>query len=447
MAPTVEQQISEDEQDIMESGVTLPGLSEDKRSESLTDVSDNNSAAKPKLGIWLRKFALRARRSYSIPTERRISKEERASVIGILTFHWISSLMSVGHARPLQPNDIWLISPKRQTKALADQLKEQFKKRVNEKSKRPLLGALYATFKFEFLLGGVCSLVAAVLQVTNSFVLKYLINFASKMFDAKMDSSVAKPNIGEGVGIVLAMAVSQLIQSGCRNQFLYRGMTVGGHARAVLVSLIFDKSLIISSRAKAGGRAQPEPNKGLAEIPANVKPGSLLEREWFVKVLGKQRRFKTSRRWSSKQAHESAVESGWDNGNIVNLMSVDTYRIDQASGLFHLSWTAPATIILTLALLVINIKYSALAGFGILLIIMPLLGLATSSLSARRKIINNLTDQRISLTQEVLVAIRSVKYFVWEKSFLDKIGSLRRREITSIQLLLAIRNGMVSSFA
>jgi len=59
----------------------------------------------------------------------------------------------------------------------------------------------------------------------------------------------------------------QMIQSLCTNHFIYRGMLVGGQSRAVLISIIFEKSMVISSRAKAGGKA--------------IKDGPSIERKYF----------------------------------------------------------------------------------------------------------------------------------------------------------------------
>ena len=46
----------------------------------------------------------------------------------------------------------------------------------------------------------------------------------------------------------------QMIQSLGTNHFIYRGMMVGGQARGVLISVIFEKAMNISGRAKAGGK-------------------------------------------------------------------------------------------------------------------------------------------------------------------------------------------------
>jgi ABC-type multidrug transport system fused ATPase/permease subunit len=90
------------------------------------------------------------------------------------------------------------------------------------------------------------------------------------------------------------------------------------------------------------------------------------------------------------------------------------------------------------------LTYSALAGFALLIIGMPLLTRAIKSLFVRRKAINKITDQRVSLTQEILSSVRFVKFFGWESSFVERLEAFRAREIRAIQVLMSIRNGIMA---
>ncbi|KAK5158137.1 ATP-binding cassette transporter yor1, partial [Cryomyces antarcticus] len=103
---------------------------------------------------------------------------------------------------------------------------------------------------------------------------------------------------------------------------------IGGQARAVLITVIFDKAMKLSGRAKAGGKSTEAP-------PKELKPGSSEEKKWFKKRLGKD---KDSKGKPDKAKGVSGDGQGWGNGRIINLMSTDTYRVDQASGMFHLIW-------------------------------------------------------------------------------------------------------------
>jgi len=310
-----------------------------------------------------------------------------------------------------------------------------FKRRVDNGQENPLRGALYDTFRNEFLLGGLCEGTAAIVQVLSPFVLRYLINFATEAYYAQ-HSGGPGPAIGHGIGLVIGVTALQMIQSVCTNHFLYRGMIVGGQARAVTISVIFDKAMKLSGRAKAGGKSHIKPEM---KAPQGMEAGSKEEKKWFKKKLGKE-----AKSPKDKTKGVSGDGQGWSNGRIINLMSTDTYRIDQASGMFHMVWASPVSIVLTLVLLLVNISYSALAGFALLIIAMPLLGRAIKSLFKRRKEINKVTDQRVGLTQEILQGVRFVKYFGWETSFLGRLRDIRRREISKVQFLLNIRNGIMA---
>lgn len=328
------------------------------------------------------------------------------------------------------------MNPNRKVDILSDKLQASFKRRAANGDKYPLLWAMHETFKFEFWLGGACQFISNILQVISPFMLRYLIAFASEAYTAAQEGLPA-PHIGKGLGLVFGITIMQMVQSLGTNHYIYRGMMVGGEARAVLISSIFEKAMKISGRAKAGGRSI----KSQEDEKDAQKAQDLVEQ-----AKGKKSK-KNSKPVGPKGAPDAGRGiagdgTGWANGKIINLMSTDSYRVDQASGMFHLIWTAPIACIITLILLLINLTYSALAGFGLLVIGLPLLTKAVKKLFVRRKAINKITDQRVSLTQEILQAVRFVKYFGWETAFLDRLAAIRNKEIRSIQILLAIRNAI-----
>ena len=308
---------------------------------------------------------------------------------------------------------------------MATQVKTSFNDRVAKGQNYPLLRALYETYFFEFWLGGGCQLMSSIMQVMSPFTLRYLIRFATDAYIAQTQGA-PPPNIGKGIGLVIGVTTMQVLQSLGTNHFIFRGMIVGGQSRAALIDLIYEKSMVLSGRAKAGGKALAE----IQEVAEDEKAG--------------KKKKKGKKGDPDAQAGVSGDGVGWSNGRVVNLMSVDTYRIDQACGLFHLIWTAPISCTITLVVLLINLTYSALAGFALLVIGMPILTKAIKALFIRRKAINKITDQRVSLTQEILQSVRFVKFFGWESSFLNRLEDFRGREISMIQVLMAIRNAIMA---
>lgn len=320
------------------------------------------------------------------------------------------------------------MNPNRSVVPLTDKMHESFRRRVKNGDKYPLLWAMHETFFKEFWLGGACQLCSTFTQVLSPFILRYLIQFATDAYIAQAEGLPAPP-ISKGIGLVIGVTLMQMIQSLGTNHFIYRGMLVGGMARASLISLIYEKSMVISNRAKAGGAE-------LEDTPAARSA---------QKEAMKDKAPKKGAGGPGPAAGPLMGDGlGWGNGRIVSLMSVDTYRVDQACGMFHMIWTAPIACAITLALLLINLTYSALAGFALLVLGMPLLTRAIKSLFARRKRINKTTDQRVSLTQEILGSVRFVKYFGWESAFIERLEAYRAREISAIQVLMSIRNAIMA---
>jgi hypothetical protein len=399
-----------------------------------TELDHTQHTTPPRKRKWSEKLnPLKSKVSPPVPKQRHPSREQRAGFFSVLTFQWISPLMHVGYQRPLEPNDIWVVNPDRSVDTMKRKLLQALEKRRGRTDYFPPLAmALYDTFPAEFWIGGICQGIGAVLQVMSPFTMKYLIAFAGRAYAAQVTGTPA-PHIAEGIGLVLGITAMQITQSMCINHFIYRGMLLGGECRSVLISVIFEKAMRISGRAKAGGQAvNQEPQK------PDLEPGSKEEKAYFKKKL------KEDKKRKGGKAGVSGDGQGWGNGRIVNLMSTDTYRIDQACGMGHMIWTSPMQIFLTLALLCINLTYSALAGFAFICLMMPMLARALKSLMSRRKVINQITDQRVSLTQEIVSSVRFVKFFGWETSFLKRVGEIRDREINKVSFLLSIRNGIMA---
>ncbi|PYI31475.1 P-loop containing nucleoside triphosphate hydrolase protein [Aspergillus indologenus CBS 114.80] len=327
---------------------------------------------------------------------RRVSGEHTASWLSQLTFQWMTPIMSLGYRRGLEANDIWEVNPQRQISRLAARFEASFQARNDRHEAQPLLVALHDTFRVEFWLGAFCVFCSSICQVMTPFVLRYLIKWVTAAYTDKADGDDSR-GFGKQIGLVFGIMGLQIVQSMGTNQFIYRGFMVGAQARSVLISAVFEKTLRLSNRARAG---------------------------------------------TSGDARERAVDNGWPPGRVMNMMSTDTSRIESACGMFHLLWVSPLTIFLALALLVINLSYSALAGLALLFAGIPLLTITMKKLIRRRRGINAVTDTRLSLTQEIMRSIRFVKLYGWERAFLQALQTFRHREVTRTQKLMALRNAM-----
>jgi ATP-binding cassette subfamily C (CFTR/MRP) protein 1 len=388
-----------------------------------TEVDDKRSRREGRKSRWMNFVTFRNRRSECpILTERQPSPETEAGFFSLLTFQWMASLMQVGYARSLDLTDIWQVNPHRSVPVMRARLSASFERRMQSGDKNSLRNAIYDTFRKEFLFGGFHSFAASILQVLSPFALRYLIQFVADAYTASR-GGLETPPISHGIAWVIGITLMQILQTLCFNHFLYRGMLIGGQSRAVLIALIFDKATKLSGRARVGGSSQEMP-------PSEIKLETEEGRRWMRKRIGRIRATKG--------------QPGWSEGRIMNLMSMDTSRINQGSIMIHSLWTSPVSICLALALLLVNITYSALPGVALLLLVIPLLAKAVKVMLARRKAITPITDLRVTLTQEILQSVRFVKYFGWDSAFLDRLDEIRKQELSRTRAMLTIRHAVTA---
>jgi len=82
-----------------------------------------------------------------------------------------------------------------------------------------------------------------------------------------------------------------------------------------------------------------------------------------------------------------------------------------------------------LGLLVANLGPSALAGFLVFIILMPIQAKIMKSLFQSRRKTMQWTDKRAKLLQELLGGMKLIKFFAWEIPFLSRIAGYRKREM------------------
>jgi hypothetical protein len=56
--------------------------------------------------------------------------EESASIWSLITFGWITSMLSLGYARPLETTDLWKLQDRRTAAVISDKILASFQKRT-----------------------------------------------------------------------------------------------------------------------------------------------------------------------------------------------------------------------------------------------------------------------------------------------------------------------------
>ncbi|KAL1925295.1 uncharacterized protein VTP21DRAFT_178 [Calcarisporiella thermophila] len=136
---------------------------------------------------------------------------------------------------------------------------------------------------------------------------------------------------------------------------------------------------------------------------------------------------------------EAEVSDRDETGRLLNLMTTDAERVSSLFNyLIALSMT-PLHIVLGTLFLYNVLGWSALIGMLALLLALPLQLVSSRAYSRLQKSLLQTKDARISLTSELLKAVRIVKFCAFERRFGDKILEAREKELKCYLHLFIIR--------
>ncbi|KAF8530145.1 ABC protein [Hysterangium stoloniferum] len=353
-----------------------------------------------------------------------------ASLWSVLTFAWITPIMTLGYQRPLQATDLWKMDPRREVSGLVKLLDDSWTKRVHQAKEwnakvkageiqptstkkafwavKALTGifregwrgeyasyidewghreaslawALNDTFGWQFWIAGAAKVFGDAAQLMGTLLVKAIINFGKEHFAAR-EAGEPGPNIGRGIGLAVGLFCFTCIFVVLQQQFFWRSMSTGVLARSALIASIYKRGVFLAPAAR----------------PAHP------------------------------------------NSSLLNHMSTDVSRMNYCAQWFHCSWTAPIQVIICLIILLAQLGPSALAGFCLFIVVTPIQERAMAYQFKIRKGSMRWTDQRASLVQELLGGMRVVKWFTYEKPFLKRLLFIRHMELKGIWWILLIRAG------
>lgn len=130
--------------------------------------------------------------------------------------------------------------------------------------------------------------------------------------------------------------------------------------------------------------------------------------------------YRKALRLSKKAVGETTV------GQIVNLMSNDINRMNNACLFIHDLWIGPIAAVLVTVIMYREIGYSAIFGTLYIICYIPFqswLGKRSSVLRLKTAL---RTDERLRLMNEIINGIQVIKMYTWEKPFAALVSFARR---------------------
>lgn len=253
-------------------------------------------------------------------------------------------------------------------------------------SKKPLALRLVWHFSPLLALQFVWAFLEAILELSPAVGLRLTLRYISER-DAERNGEGKATTPGHmAVLFVMTMGLGQAAAAVCASQALFIGRRICIRLRAILITEIISKSL---RRSDIGGTPPTKTHEGGEEeheIDATAKPPAEEDEEGAQLKEGQRA----------------------TDGQVVNLVSVDVFKVSEICAYLHFAFPqVPTSILLCLYLLYDLLGPSALVGFACLLLLLPAQITVASFFVKLQKRLLEATDKRLNLTTEVLNCIKT----------------------------------------
>ncbi|KAK8135912.1 ABC bile acid transporter [Apiospora sp. TS-2023a] len=300
--------------------------------------------------------------------------QERASLFSRLGFSWMTGLL-LGAFR-VGSLDAARLDPLGLAQTSAVVLPAYYES--THKKARDTGRLLWQIFRFlcrDILQQGLWAVVASVAVFIPPLLIKLVLEYLeSDKYASLKDLFVA--------GLFLSVAVAGLAESQCG----WKGNRINAKLRAVLLSQIYRKTC-----------------KRVAVKPA------------------------------SDEETDGSKPTTTD-GTILNMVSGDVDHISVMSGSLYLVWvTFPVQIIIGTYLLYRILGWSGILGVVLMVALLPVNVQLSKRLAAVQGNLLSATDARIQATDELLGAIRPIKYYAWEVPFRERVREKRTAELSKLR--------------
>ncbi|KAK4230393.1 ATP-dependent bile acid permease [Podospora fimiseda] len=346
-------------------------------------------------------------------------RENLASLFSQYTFSWVDSIVYDGWKEPFDMKRVWNLLPKDKAASILATYR-QFKKTTS------LAFHLVKFFKGLLVIQALWAIVGAVFTFAPTLLLKAILEYV-ETYPSTTPRNVLWL-------YVILLPVTDAVRSVADGQALWIGRKICINLRAILVGEIYAKAL----RRKAS--AGKDSALGADKKKDETKQTGILARAkrflGFGKEAEKDKSPTVNGAADADKDKDKAVDTDEQAnlGTIINLMSVDSFKVSEVTAYLHfLVASAPTQLLVSVILLYQVMGLSAIPGFVVMALLLPVNIAFGKGFSSTQKKIMAATDKRIHTTNEILQNIRIIKYFAWEHRFAKIVDEKRRAELKALR--------------
>ncbi|RUP16849.1 P-loop containing nucleoside triphosphate hydrolase protein [Jimgerdemannia flammicorona] len=311
---------------------------------------------------------------------RYLSKEVNASIYSRFMFNWVKPMMKEGYSRAINDEDLPELPVENRTKYALANFREH---RVTS-----LLLSLGYSFRSELTIQVFYALGWSIFIFGPPYFLNLIVGFIEKA------PSQREP-IFTAYLYVFGLFISNVVQSLSFQRALYIGRVLHIRIRSIIIGEVYAKAL--RRRDTTPSNASKDDAKAVDSTP------------------------------TTEDKTEKKI------GNINNLVSVDTQKIGELSAYIFYIYAYPIQILICIWSLWRLLGYSAMFGVAVIIITYPLPAHLSKAYENSHKDVMQATDKRLTLMNELLHAMRIVKFFAWESQFRSRILKARENELKAIR--------------
>ncbi len=261
-------------------------------------------------------------------------------------------------------------------------------------STRPLWRRLFGHFKWFLVLQFFWATLEAVLDLVPPFFLQKILAFiAARGEQRRNGNKEGLEPLHLGILYAFGMLVGQIFASISASRALFIGRRICIRLRAILITEIVTKTLRRKDIGGTGDKEDAEKDNEDEEADDDSTAAA-------------------KKKAAADGDKDSATPKRATDGQVVNLISVDVFKVSEICAYLHfLAPRAPLVIGLCLIYLIVLLGWSAVIGFLVLLASLPIQTLVSRWFVKLQKRLLETTDKRLNLATEVLGCIKTVKFF------------------------------------
>jgi ABC-type multidrug transport system fused ATPase/permease subunit len=346
-------------------------------------------------------------------------RENLASLFSHYTFAWVDAIVYSGWKEPLDIKRVWNLLPKDKAAAVLASYR-QFKKTTT------LAVHLLSYFKALLFAQAAWAVAGGILTFAPTLLLRAILRYVE-------DPGMAPRNVLWLYVILLPL--SDIVRSVADGQALWIGRKICINIRAILVGEIYAKAL---RRKAAAGKDTNLGADKKKDPKADGAKGGIVAKAKRLLGLDKTPKDNQTAADGATDASNKGVTGDSDEqvnmGTIINLMSVDSFKVSEVTAYLHfLVAAAPTQLLVSIVLLYQVMGLSAIPGFVVMALLLPINIMFGKAFNSSQKKIMAATDKRIHTTNEILQNIRIIKYFAWEHRFANIVDEKRRAELKALR--------------